>query len=87
MITVANLISRGILKVGDGLIWYRRSTRVTYNAKIQADGTIITSDGKVHKTLSGAAKHFSQKPIDGWNVWKLEGNGASLAELRKRIEE
>jgi hypothetical protein len=87
MATVADLISKGLLKAGENLVWYRRSLNQTYGARVQADGTIVTEDGKIHKTPSGAAKHFSKKPIDGWNTWKVASTKASLADLRSQLPE
>jgi hypothetical protein len=57
-----------------------------HEAVINQDGTISTSDGKQHKTPSGAAKHLNQdKPVDGWIAWRHEKSGKKLAELRSAI--
>lgn len=87
MTTVADLISSGLIGAGENLFWYRRSLNKTYIARVQADGTLITEDGNIHKTPSGAAKHFSKKPIDGWNTWKVTSTNVSLAELRAQLSE
>ena len=55
----------------------------SHEAVVNEDGTISTSDGKKHKTPSGAAKHLNQnKPVDGWIAWKHLKSGNKLSELR-----
>jgi hypothetical protein len=46
---------------------------------------LVTEDGAVHKTPSGAAKHFSKKPVDGWNTWKIGETKISIGVLRSKI--
>jgi hypothetical protein len=86
MATVKDLLKLGLVQSGDELSWKRRVQGVTHSATINADGTIRTSDGKFHKTPSGAAKHLnSNKPVDGWLAWKLKKSNVSLADLRQSI--
>ena len=85
--TISDLISKGLIKVGDTLVWKRRSLGEMHTAIVQADGTLVTEDGAVHKTPSGAAKHFSNKPVDGWNTWKIGQSKTSIGSLRAKIEE
>jgi hypothetical protein len=85
MTTISDLISNGLLKVGDKLVWKRRSLGETHTATIQSNGTLVTEDGAVHKTPSGAAKHFSKKPVDGWNTWKIGETKTSIGSLRSKI--
>jgi hypothetical protein len=85
MVTISDLVSHGLLKVGDELVWKRRSRGETHTATIQSNGTLVTEDGAVHKTPSGAAKHFSKKPVDGWNTWKIGETKKSIASLRSKI--
>jgi hypothetical protein len=85
MTTISDLISHGLLKVGDTLVWKRRSLGETHTATIQSNGTLVTEDGVVHKTPSGAAKHFSNKPVDGWNTWKIGQSKTSIGSLRSKI--
>ena len=85
MTTISDLISNGLLKVGDRLVWKRRSLGETHTATIQSNGTLVTEDGAVHKTPSGAAKHFSKKPVDGWNTWKIGETKTSIGSLRSKI--
>jgi hypothetical protein len=86
MSSVKDLIKAGLVQVGDELVWKRRVQGVSHSAIINSDGTIKTSDGKLHRTPSGAAKHLnSNKPVDGWLAWRLRQSNSSLAELRKRL--
>ena len=87
MTTISDLVSHGLLKVGDKLVWKRRSLGETHTATIQSNGTLVTEDGAVHKTPSGAAKHFSKKPVDGWNTWKIGETKTSIGSLRSKIKE
>jgi hypothetical protein len=81
--TVDQLIKSGKLTIGTELIWTRRGLKTTYKAKILAGGKIQTSDGQIHKTPSGAAKHLNgNKPVDGWLAWKIEETGLPLGKLR-----
>ena len=87
IMTISDLIAKGLIKVGDTLIWNRRSLGETHTAIVQANGTLVTEDGAVHKTPSGAAKHFSNKPIDGWNTWKIGQSKTTIGSLRPINEE
>ncbi len=84
--TIKDLIKIGSLQVGDELIWIRRSLGVQHVARIVSEGLIQTTDGHLHKTPSGAAKHLNgNKPVDGWIAWKSKKEGKSLAEIRSRL--
>jgi hypothetical protein len=79
------LIEREILKPNAELIWKRRSSERAHSAIVNGDGSIRTSDGSIHKSLSGAARHLnSGKPIDGWNVWRVLESDETLGELRNK---
>jgi len=87
MANIKDLIKAGLVKEGTELIWIRRVAKEQHIATINSGGTITTADGLVHKTPSGAAKHLnSNKPIDGWNAWKLRVGGNSLSELRSKLK-
>jgi hypothetical protein len=87
MSSIAALLAKGLLQPGQEIVYFRRSVDLQHKARVQTDGNIVTEDGKIHKSPSGAAKHFSGKPIDGWNAWKIAGTKVSLAELRAKISE
>lgn len=87
MLTISDLLNRGLLKVGEEIVFTRRSLKIEHRAQIQANGLIITEDGKTHRSPSGAAKHFTKKPIDGWHAWKVRSSQRTLANLRAQIKE
>ncbi len=86
MANLVDLISKGLLKPDDSLVWRRRDLKQGHKASINGDGKIVTQDGLAHRTPSGAARHLNNgKPIDGWNVWRLETSNRSLADLRSEL--
>lgn len=78
-----DLLRQGLLKPGDNLIWPQPRLGLLHKAAVHGDGHLVTPDGKVHKSPSGAARHFYGKPIDGWVAWQVESTGKRLTELRK----
>jgi hypothetical protein len=86
MVKLTELISANLIEVNTALRFKRHSK--IENAILLSDGTIKTSDGKIHKTPSGAARHLNgNKPIDGWLAWKIEGTKTSLADIRAKLQE
>jgi hypothetical protein len=84
--SINDLLAYRAVAGGDKLIWSRRVLKDSHEAVINADGTLSTSDGKKHRTPSGAAKHLNgNKPVDGWIAWKHQKSGKKLAELRDQI--
>jgi hypothetical protein len=77
---IASLISTGKLQPGTKLSWKRRLTGL-HTVTVQADGSLVSDDGRKHKSPSGAAKAISGKPVDGWSAWKLP-NGNAIGTLR-----
>jgi hypothetical protein len=87
MASVKELLKLGLIQVGDELVWKRKLQGVTHTAVVDGDGMIKTSDGRLHKTPSGAAKHLNgNKPVDGWLAWKMLQSNVSLSELREKIK-
>lgn len=87
MSSVKELLKLGLIQEGEELIWKRRVQKVSHAAVVNRDGTLKTSDGKSHKTPSGAAKHLNgNKPVDGWIVWKVKRSNVSLAEIRENLK-
>jgi hypothetical protein len=88
MYTMKELLKNGLVEPQTVLVWNRTQRKIQHEAVILSDGLIQTEDGKKHKTPSGAAKHLnSDKPIDGWNVWKIKSTGVPLNELRNSLHE
>ena len=78
------MVRAGIIPNGTELIWKRRVQGDVHTAKVLNDG-IQTSDGKLHKTPSGAARHLNfGKPIDGWKVWKIKSTGELIDSFRTK---
>lgn len=83
--TIKQLLDLGLLNSGEIVIWNRRSLKTSLQATIESDGSLLTEDGKRHRTPSGAAKYLNgNKPVDGWLVWKVKRNGLSLSDIRKK---
>lgn len=87
MTTLLDLIKAGFINDGDILYWEQPRLGMFHRAVIKRDGKLLTSDGIEHRSLSGAARHFYKKPIDGWSNWRLEKTGESLSEIRKKALE
>lgn len=86
MASINDLLEFRAISGGDKLEWKRRSLKESHEAIVNADGTITTSDGKKHRTPSGAAKHLNQnKPVDGWIAWEHKKSGKRLSVLREEI--
>ena len=85
MIRIADLLEKKLIEVGQEIVFSRPSLKIKHRAKIQADGSILTEDGTLHKSPSGAARHFSKKPIDGWIAWKIGSTAVTLADVRAQI--
>ena len=85
-ISIKTLIDSNLIASDCVIVWKRRTIGSSNKATINPDGTIQTSDGVIHKSPSGAARHLnSGKPIDGWNVWRISESNETLSELRKRL--
>jgi hypothetical protein len=77
---IKDLIESGKLQAGASLSMKKHGKVIS--AVVTIEGFIKTSDGKLHKSPSGAARSFNGgKPIDGWLAWKLE-DGSKLGSLR-----
>ena len=78
------LVKSGAIPIGTELVWKRRIQGETHTA-IVLDGTIRTTDGKLHKSPSGAARHLNNgKPVDGWKVWKIRESGILIDTFRMK---
>ena len=82
LINLKSLIDGGKVRPGETVVMRRRQGSAR-SAKINADGTLTTDDGKVHRSPSGAAKHLVGRSIDGWTAWRLP-DGRTLDELREK---
>jgi hypothetical protein len=88
--TVLNdLISIGLLKVGDMLVWDSRAGQVRHTARIRMDGTLMLADQRVFATPSAAATALTVngKHHHGWTVWRRVSDGRTLSDLRAEMRE
>jgi len=71
---------------GEQLVWRRSRNTIRYEAVIESDGKIRTSDGALHPSLSAAARHCSTgQAVNGWLVWRVKRLGCSIGSLRKQL--
>ncbi len=84
MAKVSDLIEQGLLPIGTLLIWKRRGGN-NFVAEVLANGSMKTSDGRIHKSPSGAARSLVGRPVDGWAVWRTS-DGKPLSELRLKLQ-
>ena len=85
MTTLRDLIRAGHIQAEEQIQWVRPRMGLKHHAVVNANGQITTEDGVIHRSPSGAARHFYQKPIDGWSAWKVIRTGQSLSEIRKLV--
>ena len=83
MLNLGELLSMGYVRDGDALVWKQPRLGLSHSATIARGGKVITSDGTVYRSPSGAARHYYKKPIDGWYHWRLERTGQRLDQVRK----
>jgi hypothetical protein len=79
--TLIKLIELGDLK-GDEILTLNRRSGPKQSARITLDGKVKTDDGKIHLSLSGAARHCLGRSVDGWTAWRLE-DGQYIDSLRQ----
>lgn len=85
MLELEALIKSGVLEPGTVLVWNRKGLKETHKATFRADGRLVTEDGEVHRTPSGAAKHLNKgKSVDGWLVWRTEDTQKPLSQFRRQ---
>jgi hypothetical protein len=84
-VTLAQLISAGLLKPGERLSWHRPRIGATYFATVTETGTLRLDEGGEFDTPSRAAREAADiEAVDGWVKWKM-ADGTPLAELWNRF--
>ena len=68
--TLKELIRLGHLR-GDEELTLNRRSAPQHGARLTVDGMVVTDDGKIHRSLSGAARHVLGRSVDGWKAWRL----------------
>lgn len=76
----ARLYTAGLMSPGDELVWERRNNGQRYVVVVDERGHFHLTDGSVHDSPSGAAKHLAGYEVGGWRVWRLP-DGRSLDDL------
>ncbi|QUX31189.1 hypothetical protein KGD83_12250 [Nocardiopsis akebiae] len=81
---LADMIRKGTLRAGEGLVWERGRLGVTHTATVTAGGRVRLDEGGAapFKTPSGAARALCGHEINGWRQWRRASDGALLQDLR-----
>lgn len=80
------LIREGVLSAGERLVWRRAQQGKTHEAKVLADGAVLTEGDVRHLSPSGAARHVAGYEVNGWRSWRQESTGKTLEELWDEYE-
>jgi CBS domain-containing protein len=85
-VTIADLISAGLLAAGDALRFRRPRIGQTYKSAVTADGALSLDGGQVFRSPSRAAAVAADMPaVDGWHAWAVVSSGRSLDSLRQEF--
>lgn len=79
-LSVADLLARGALSVGERLTLSRKGT--THEATVLEDGKLKLEDGSVFASLSTAAGSITGTSTNGWPAWQVPRLGKTMAEVR-----
>lgn len=84
-INLTTLVKKSVIKPGDEFVWQRKFHNKTHKVVLTQNYLLQTGD-KFFRTPSSAARYFnSNKPVNGWLVWKLLGQKVSLENLRSKL--
>ncbi|GAA2529044.1 hypothetical protein GCM10010407_18940 [Rarobacter incanus] len=81
-VDVAQLVSAGWLAPGARLRNCQMKDEFPAALATVAQDGRLHVDGRAYDTPSGAAHAYTQRSINGWFWWAVEGTGKSLADLR-----
>src|SRR5215207_5325855 len=84
-VQVVDLINDGLVEIGEKFIYRRPQAGEQHSAVVDRRGHLHLDDGRVFKTLSGAASALSGTQVDGWEVWTSERSETLLAALRQQL--
>lgn len=86
-VQVADLLAAGLLEVGEPLIFPRPRKGQTFDATVEPDGALKTSDGQTWPSPSLAAMRASGMPsCDGWLAWRVPRlQSIFLGDVRKQF--
>lgn len=79
------LLSAGLLKANDEIVWRRVQRGEAHRATVLATGCIRLSNGHVVSSPSRACGVLGEdKSYPGWHEWRRASDGVRLSELRQR---
>jgi CBS domain-containing protein len=85
-VTIADLLSSGLLADGDALRFKRPRVGQTLKSVVTADGLLSLDGGQEFKSPSRAAAVAADMPaVDGWHAWTVASSGRSLDSLRQEL--
>jgi hypothetical protein len=77
---LAQLITEGLLEVGQTVTWHRRNLGETYHATVTSTGRMMMRDGQTYASPDACASAIAGYPCKGWRGWKTQ-DGTSLQQL------
>lgn len=84
-VSVADLLSAGLLREGETLSWERPRTSKTHQVTVERDGRLRLPTGQIASSLSGAASACAGGgSFPGWECWRNE-TGRLLYDLRNEL--
>lgn len=85
--SLADLIRRGLLEVGDRLVLRQRNKPDTIGTLVE-DGSIVVGD-QTYTSPSAAARGVTRaKAAQGWTRWRVARlNSATLDEVRSQLDD
>ena len=87
-ISVLDLVTEGLLDVGDELYWSRPQVGEVNVATIAEGGQLRVSDGDLYESPTAATRHFTTSNYNGWKQWRMGSeDGPTLDELRERLSQ
>jgi hypothetical protein len=78
------LLAAGALRPGDRLVWEQPRASRRHTATVLDDGRLRVL-GRVFTSPSAAARHACGHAVNGWEVWRCERDGRTLAAKRDRL--
>lgn len=84
-VSVADLLSAGLLRDGETLTWERPRTGQSHRVTVERDGRLRLPSGQIASSLSGAASACAGgASFPGWECWRSE-SGRLLYDLRSEL--
>jgi len=85
-LTLVDLVSEGLLEIGDVLYWSRPGAGELNLATVIDGGFLQVNDGDVYETPTSATRHFTSSNYNGWKQWRVgSADGNTLDDLRAKL--